>query len=95
MLVSVAQWNNSWSTVLQYTSAGFKSRSLRNFPVCKNVCYEISSSDEYPVCKYLPDFSLYLMLIIREYVVSVSIMFTALYGYSDACMWSFVRTEPC
>jgi len=37
------------------------------------VCCKINFSDEYRISKYLPYFSLYLMLIVRAYVVSVCI----------------------
>jgi len=49
------------------------------------------------MCKYLPDFSLYLMLIIRTYVVLVCInSVMALYGYLAPLVYnSFASAKPC
>ena len=45
---------------------------------------------------YLPDFSLYLMLIIRVYVVSVCINVMALYGYlAPLVSGSFAHAKSC
>jgi len=75
LLVSVAQWNNNILVCCATVHIGWQDPGSNpgHVRIFRCLTYEINFSDEYQICKYLPDFSLYLMLIIRAYVVLVYI----------------------